>query len=179
MRPSPDQSESREYFRVRTRIRVGMRAVTPAEAEAITREIAHREPGYSTRIDFELAEWLARIERKLELVLRKLGDEGEAGSLPSEELDIVLSGNGLSVPARDPKPLEGQHVLVELHLTGSPLRPVRALAIAVRRVAQDPAGSLPLALCAIHESDRDSIIRHCIAVERRTLRDHRPATEAE
>ena len=177
MSETSKQRESREYFRVRTRLRVGLRTLTPAEAEEIAREITQREPGYGTRIDFELAEWLARIERKLDIVLRKLGAEAESGVLPSEELDIVISGNGLLVPNDGSLSAAGQHVLVELHLPGTPLRPVRAQAVVVAHAAGDSRELVPLALRVIHEADRDSIIRHCIAVERRNLRQHSVSAE--
>ena len=177
MHAMSEQAESREYFRIRTRLRVGLRELTPAAADEIAREIAHREPGPGTRIDFEHAEWLARIERKLDLVLRRLGAEAEAGNLPSEELDLVLSGNGLSFHREGPLPAAGEQFLVELHLPGTPLRPVRALAVVAKHAHGDSPGLLPLALRVIHEADRDSIIRHCIAVERRNLRQHTFAAE--
>ncbi len=161
-------SDKREYFRVSTQLRVGLRAVAREEVAALAADIVHREPSPPARIDPELAQWIGRIERKLDVILSRLGAAPEGGILPGGEELITLSGGGLLLPPQRKPLARGTTVLVELSLPETPSRRIRALCTVARDIPEDEP--LPLTFSCIHESDRDAIIRHCLAVQRSELR---------
>lgn len=162
-------SDKREYFRVQTRLRVGMRPVRKEEITALAAEIVHREPSPPAQIDPALSEWIGRIERKLDAILQRLGAAEEAGLLPGAEDVVVLSGAGLLMPDRGKTVARGTTLLIELTLPELPMRRIRALC-EIPRDHIDEDGGIPLMFACIHESDRDAIIRHCLAVQRSELR---------
>jgi hypothetical protein len=169
--------DKREYFRVTTQLRIGLRPVEPSEMAVLAADIMHREPSPPARIDPELAQWIGRIERKLDVVLSHLGAAGEAGVLPGGEQVVTLSGGGLLLPPQR-LPLErGAVLLVELSLPETPMRRIRALC----RVARDLAAGdpVPATFDCVNESDREAIIRHCLAVQRSELRRAHARADAE
>jgi hypothetical protein len=161
-------ADKREYFRVTTQLRIGLRPVERGEISALAADIMHREPSPPARIDPELAQWIGRIERKLDVVLSRLGAAAEAGILPGGEEVVTLSGGGLLLPPQT-RPLErGAMLLVELSLPETPMRRIRALCRVARELA---AGEpVPATFDCVNESDREAIIRHCLAVQRSELR---------
>ena len=161
--PDGTASDKREYFRVTTRARVGTRVVEPSELSSLSAEIVHRDPMPPARVDPELAQWIGRIERKLDVMLTRLGAAEEAGILPGGEETISLSGNGLLLPAQTKLLRRNTVLLVELSLLDTPMRRLRALCHVPRDV---PGGEpVPVTFDCINESDRDVIIRHCLAVQ--------------
>jgi hypothetical protein len=162
-------ADKREYFRVQTRLRVGMRVVKKEEITSLAADIIHREPSPPSSIDPGLAEWIGRIERKLDAALKRLGAEADVGLLPGSEDVVVLSGGGLLVPVGGKAVPRGTTLLIELTLPELPMRRIRALCTATRDHTEDDDG-LALVFSCINESDRDAIIRHCLAVQRSELR---------
>ncbi len=162
--------DKREYFRVRTRLRVGTRVVAEPEIEAISADILHREPAQPSRIDPELAQWIGRIERKLDALLQRLGAAADVDVLPGAEEFVVISGNGLLVPGEGKTLERGTTVLIELTLPEFAMRRIRALCIVPREAREEDEGGIPLTFVCIHETDRDAIIRHCLAVQRSEMR---------
>jgi hypothetical protein len=162
--------DKREYFRVHTRVRVGMRVVRQAEVASLAADIVHREPMPPSRIDPELAAWIGRIERKLDAALVRLGAAAEADVLAGAEELITLSGNGLLLPGEGKVLERGTTALVELTLPELAIRRIRALCTVPRDPRPDDEGGIPLTFTVIHESDRDAIIRHCLAVQRSEMR---------
>ncbi len=161
-------SDKREFFRVSTQVRVGSRVARPEEIESLAADIVHREPSPPARIDPELAQWIGRIERKLDVILSRLGAASEAGVLPGGEELITLSGGGLLLPPQAKPYRHGETLLVELSLPETPMRRIRALCSVTRDVPEHEP--IPVTFSCIHESDRDAIIRHCLAVQRSELR---------
>jgi hypothetical protein len=170
------ERDKREYFRVSTQLRVGLRVVKPEEVAALAADIVHREPSPPARIDPELAQWIGRIERKLDVILSRLGAAPEAGILPGGEELITLSGGGLLLPPQRKPVKRGTTLLVELSVPEVPMRRIRALCSVARDLGEDE--SMPLTFSCIHESDRDAIIRHCLAVQRSELRRAGPKPQA-
>lgn len=163
-----EHADKREYFRVDTRLCVGTRPVPREEVAALSADIVHREASPPARIDPELAQWIARIERKLDAILNRLGAAQDAGMLPGGEVLITLSGGGLRLPAQGKPFARAEALLVELTLPETPMRRIRALCSVTRDLAADEP--VPLTFTCIHESDRDAIIRHCLAVQRSEAR---------
>jgi hypothetical protein len=168
--PLPESaSDRRGYFRVQTRLRLGLRPVAAGEIEPLRLEILQREASARPRVDPALADWLTRIEEKLDLLLQQSGC-ATAGMLRKEERSVVLSGSGLLLPGTSLRCDLGATLLVELDLPLRPRHTVRCLAV-VAGYRPEPDGHTALALgfCCIHEEDRDAIVRHTLVVERREL----------
>jgi hypothetical protein len=163
-----DPSEKREYFRVHTQLRVGMRSVARGELDAVAAGIVHREPSPPARIDPELAQWIGRIEHKLDVILTRLGAANEAGILPGATESVVLSGGGLLLPSNGKSFPHDTKLLIEFTLPETPMRRIRAICSVVRETNDDDG--IPLVFSCINESDRDAVIRHCLAVQRSELR---------
>jgi len=162
-------TDRRGYFRVQTRLRIGLRPVAAAEIEPLRRDILQREPLVRPRLDPGLADWLTRIEEKLD---RLLGQAGLAspGIPRREECSVVISGSGLLLPHAETPAEIGATLLLDFDLPLSPRHPVRCLAV-VAANRPEPHGHYAIALgfCCIHEEDRDAIVRHALIVERREL----------
>jgi hypothetical protein len=159
-----EYGDKREYFRVKTQIRVGMRAVSAEELEGLAADIVHREPSPPGRIDPELAQWIGRIERKIDAMLVRLGAAPDADILPAQDELVVLSGNGMLVPAHGKTLAQGTTMLIELTLPEMPLRRIRTLCTVPRELSEEEG--IPFLFACINESDRDAVIRHCLAVQR-------------
>ena len=172
----------RSYFRVRTRVPVRFRPVGPDEVERLEMEIRSRKAPAAPPVDPHLAEWLDRIEAKLDRLLTHagLGEKAQLG--PEEEQEILLSGSGMKFQSESPYS-PGVVLLVEFELPTTPRHRVRTLA---RVVEQEPSrGESPdfpvvVAFHTIHEIDRDAVVGHTLAVERAQLRSglYRPRDDA-
>jgi hypothetical protein len=162
-------ADRRGYFRVETRLRVGLRPAAASEIDGLRREILQREPAGRPRVDPALAEWLTRVEEKLDLLLAQAG-LAAPGSLPKTERSLVLSGSGLFLPRSELRCELGSTLLVEFDLPLRPRHAVRCLAlVAGNRPEPDGSVALALSFCCIQEEDRDAIVRHSLIVERRAL----------
>lgn len=146
-----------------------MRRVEVAERAGLERAILEREPGVPTGIDPGLAEWLVRVEEKLDLLLDRAGI-APLGFLPKREGEVVLSGSGLRVPSAGAAIPIGTLLLLELDLPLYPTHRVRCLAAVVH--SEDGSRKergIALEIRCIHEHDRDAIVRHTLAVQRGEL----------
>ena len=160
-------SERRRYFRVLARLPVRHRPLEPGEFASLKRDIETPRPDPES-LEPALASWLVRIEEKLEQVLGLLGD---AGAAPAEPVDVEISGGGLRFGAKLPDEQEGDDVLVELTLPGSPPRPIRAIGRVVARTNEDSGhDEVAVSFRVIDERDREAIIRFAHEVERVQLR---------
>jgi hypothetical protein len=172
----------RSFFRVRTRLPVRFRPVGPEEVERLEAEIRTRKAPSAPPVDPHLAEWLDRIEAKLDRLLSQAGLAEKAQLGPEEEQEILLSGSGMKF--QSPSPYSpGMVLLVEFELPTTPRHRVRTLA---RVIEQDPGPEegeefpVVVAFHTIHEIDRDAVVGHTLAVERAELRSglYRPRDDA-
>lgn len=169
-------SDRRGFFRVQTRLPLGIRGVAPAEVGRLCAEILRRTPQAPSDVAPGLASWLARIEEKLDLLLEKnaAGDEPE---LQKREREVVLSGSGLLLPGETYIPDFGSKQLVEFDLPLQPRYRVRCLArVAGTRSHEGSPPALALGFACIHEEDRDAIVRHNLILQRRE-RSSQPRSE--
>jgi hypothetical protein len=157
-------TDRRGYFRMHTRLRVGLRAATSGEVEALRGEILLRDPPLRPHLDPALAEWLGRIEEKLDALLEHAG-LASGGALRKEERSVVLSGGGILLPSVALSTAPGATFLLELELPLLPRHTVRCLAQVTGASADRDA--LALRFDTIHESDRDAIVRLALMIERR------------
>jgi hypothetical protein len=170
--------EARSYFRVRTRVALKARPIGPEEVERLEAEIRSREAPAAPAVDPHLAEWLDRIEAKLDRLLAHTGLAEPMQLGPEDEQEVLLSGSGMRF--RSARPYSpGTVLLLEFELPTTPRHRVRTLA---RVVEHDPSPderdfSTAVAFHAIHEIDRDAVVGHALAVERLQLRSglYRPA----
>ena len=174
--PHETQSDAsrREYFRVRTRLAVQTRPIDPEEFEELSAQIRSREAPSPPAADKALAEWLERIESKLD---RLLADAGlaEDGSLGPER-DVWLSGSGIRFDTEQAYST-GTVLLVEIELPTTPRRVVRTLGRVVDSAATEQSDhAAAIAFVAIHERDRDAVVSYTLAVQRAQIRSGIPPT---
>lgn len=165
----PGRREQREYFRVWSFLPIRARKTKPEERHALHTEISARRPETASRLDPELVAWLDRIECKLERLLAHmdLSDRPDFG--PDDVQEVQISGSGILFTSETPG-RKDDLLLVEFEVPGTPRRMVRCLG----RVARaEPAGEglrqIAVGFDVIHESDRDAIVQHVLAVQRSDL----------
>jgi hypothetical protein len=169
---------ARSYFRVRTRLPLRALPVGPDEVERLQVEIRSRGAPAAPPVDPHLAEWLDRIEGKLDRLLAEagLGERRQLG--PEDEQEVLLSGAGMKFQSSRSYPPAAM-LLVEFELPTTPRYRVRALAQVVGQEPSRGEEGFPTAVAFqdIHEIDRDAVVGHTLAVERMQLRSglYRPA----
>jgi hypothetical protein len=170
--PAELGEDKRSYFRVWTRVPLRARPVAPDEVEQLETDIRNRKAPASVPVDRHLAEWLDRIEAKLDRLLMHFGLADGAPLGPEDEQDVLLSGSGMkfwSMSLYSP----GTVLLIEFELPTSPRHRVRTLARVVNNEpSRDDREGYPAAVGfhTIHEIDRDAVVGHSLAVERTQLR---------
>lgn len=160
----------REYFRIGTNLRVRARPLVEGRRAQLEAQILTRTREKSD-LDPALLERLERLEDRIDLLLEHFG-LGEGPMFRDEDVQhVLISGSGMRLA--DPgDAAAGQEWIVDLEIPETPPRAVRLLA-RVRRVGLGGDGSpgdVALQFSVIHEDDRDAIIAHCLAVERRGRR---------
>ncbi len=168
------QDERRQHFRVQTRLRFSERLVHRHERPVLEEQILGRPSDGPSALAPELAAWLERIERKLDVVLQVVAPESSLTEQPLEPRDLSLSGSGVAFES-DLDLDVGDELWLEIELPGPPSYRVCCLATVVS--IGDPCPDWRVAACfrAIREEDRDRIISHTLAVERESLRARRSA----
>jgi hypothetical protein len=164
--------DKRSYFRVWTRVPLRARPVGPEEVEQLETEIRNRKAPPALPVDQHLAEWLDRIEAKLDRLLAHAGLGEGVPLVPDDEQDVLLSGGGMKFWSSRPYS-PGTVLLLEFDLPTTPRHHVRTLARVVgNEPSRDDCEGYPTAVTfhAIHEIDRDAVVGHSLAVERAQLR---------
>jgi len=153
------REEQRSHVRVAAKMAARFRSAQDEELEALERQIASRGALQRTKVDPELLDHVARLERKLDLVLSMLSQELPEPLMPTEAREIEISAAGFGYQSEAPAPV-GELVLCELLLPGIPPHPVRAVG---RTISSDavPGGGFRVAFSFEHidEADRDGIVR--------------------
>jgi len=163
---TPARPEARRAFRVAARIPLRTRRLSAEEAARREAELRSAPSAELELRDPAAAAWLARIEAKLDRLLVRMGEPGERPLGDADLQDVELSSRGLRVASREPiRP--GDPVWVECLVPGTPARPVRALARAVRIVGEGgPAPAAALEFRVIAQRDRDALVRFTQDVQR-------------
>lgn len=171
----PCRPNRREYSRVNAFVPFGVRLVSPEEQENLLSRISNQtavELGGLPEIqDQALAEWLATINRKLDLLLNTLGAQKLGfDSLPVRQINI--SGGGLSFPSKEPfnrgDVLEVMTVLaagssVALYIYGE--------VVAAER--RNDGFEIGIKFVAMDDKIREEICRYVFERERQILREKR------
>lgn len=183
-------SERREYYRIRTLARVGLRSVVPGkEEEARLRVKAHHTPpaiapGTSDesrvpaeyRSMLELAQRVAfsleRIERRIDALARERTGGHPDLLLPLHSTAITLSGSGFS-GAFDLELAPGTLIEATLDLwdAGLPLIPCLARVMGTRRNGDEVLAAMNFE--ELISEDRERIIRLTIRSQSQALRHER------
>ncbi len=142
-------TQRREYFRIRTFARVGLRVLSPEVVEQARLRLKQRHPApavspstvdesglsseHRAALDMlrRIALTLDRIDRRLDEIVHSRRQDEPVPLVPTEALAITLSGSGFSGPfSLDVSP--GELVEVHLDLWDSGLPLITALASAVK-----------------------------------------------
>jgi PilZ domain len=187
-------AKTRRFARVEESLPVRLRVIEADEAAELARFIT-THPTYEEHIptappvpgegdSWERAAFatiLSRIERLEEVVGRIAGavgvrDEGQPEWITAET--VKLSGGGMALRVSS-KIDEDDALEMELHLPGAPAATIRALGRVVY-VKQPDGDMLPvgrrhvgIAFTAIHDSDREVLVRYTFRVQRAQLRERR------
>ncbi|MBP7146369.1 MAG: PilZ domain-containing protein [Acidobacteria bacterium] len=182
---------TRSFARVNDELPVRLRVLTEDQATELARALEQaptycehvaadplrRAPG-ATWEQAALASILDRLER-LEAIVDRIAERvGAEGDEQGNWLDgntVALSGSGLGLWATVRIP-DGTPIELELSLPGDPSATVRALGRIVTLILPDgdtvPVGRFHLGVAfeAIHEQDREAIVRYTFRVQRAQLR---------
>jgi hypothetical protein len=186
-------ASSRSFARVEARLPLRVRVVDDDRAGRIMLR-AEEEPTYTEWVRPEssapgegsweraaLATLLRRVdalEETLARIAETVGAEPGEASAWIEGESVAFSGSGLG--ALIPRRLsEGDRVELEISLLGDPTATLRALGRVVSYVPPDgeslPVGRFHLGIAfeAIHEEDREALIRYTFRIQRAQLRDRK------
>ena len=186
-------TKTRLFARVKERLPIRLRTLTVEDANELSKRICVTpvggEPTAATGEVEESPTWehaalsaillrLDQIERKVQRIAATVGavDETDGEWVLGETANI--SGGGLAV--RTPSaPTEGTHVEVDLTLPGDPPAQVHAVGRVVYVLHPNgvnvPLGlhQLGVAFTAIHDADREQIVRYTFRLQRAQLREGR------
>ena len=178
-------SEQREYFRIQTFARVGLRAVSPEEVELARLRLKQRQAAapFSSKAIEEaglpsehrvVLDLLERVALTLDRIDRRLDDLALAEhSQPPQSIPISLSGSGFSGAfALDVSPGEMVEAQLDLWESGLPLIVVLARAI---RVEESPEGHLITAFSfeEIAPDDEERIVQLALRSQSYIIRENR------
>jgi hypothetical protein len=177
----PDKFERRQYLRVRCDVPVRWRVVTSTEAEQRASQIMRaRETSPTEKLrdsfeDHELGNVMLAILERLDRIEVKVDDllRGDV-SRPDHVLDscIDLSGSGMRFTT-DQKSVVGQLIDATMYFDNSHPPSISVLARVVRVDPPNLGRGRSATACtfvAVHESDREHIIRHTFRFQREALR---------
>jgi len=181
-------SERREYFRIQTFARVGLRVLSEEEGEQVRLRLKSRRPSAflsSTAIDesglssehrvaldlmLRIALTLDRIDRRLDQMARA-GQSADDHVLSLQPIDITLSGSGFSGQfSLDVSPGELVEAQLDLWESGLPL--IRALARCVK-LEEAAEGHMIIAFGfeEILPEDQERIIQLTLRSQSQALRE--------
>lgn len=177
----------REYFRIRTHARVGLRAVAAADLERARLRVraahvppviaagsldeSHQSPEQRATLAVLLRIWIAleRIDRRLASLAAGPGGEEPWLVAPDEPVKIGLSASGFAgdFALREPS---GALFEATLDLSEAGLPPIPALARLARRFAHDGREVVAFAFEEIHEADRERVVQLTLRRQSEELR---------
>ncbi len=163
-----EADNGREYFRIAGNLRVRARPLREGRRAELESRILTRERKKS-ELDPALVERLERLESRLDLLLEHFG-LGDGPTFRDEDLQHVLfSGSGIRM--KDPgDAVIGQEWVLDVEIPETPPRRIQSLAC-VKQVGlggDGLPGDVAFKFMVIHESDRDAIVAHSLAIERRS-----------
>ncbi len=183
-------SERREYFRIQTFARVGLRVLSSEEVEQARHRLKHRlqsavpsssaidEPGLSSehRVALDLLQHIALTLDRIDRRLDQLADGQSAGNRivpPQQPVAITLSGSGFSGPfSLDVSVGEAVEVQLDLWESGLPL--ITALARAVE-LEESAEGHMISAFSfeEILPEDQERIVQLTLRSQSHAIRENR------
>jgi hypothetical protein len=171
----PRPPNRREYSRVKTVVPFGTRLVPPEERERLLSRVSNQTAvdlgGLPEIPDQALAEWLAMINRKLDLILNTLGAQKMGfNALPVRQISI--SGGGLSFHSQEPF-TRGDIVEVMMVLSSGTSVALYIYGEVVAADRRDDSFEIGLKFVAMGDEIREEICRFVFERERQILRDKR------
>jgi hypothetical protein len=188
-----EEPDRRQFFRIRTLARIGLRVLAPDELEGARLRVAARtqpsrfvlvagdelRPAAESYATLQLLQQilfaLDRLNRRMDELLAQ--SQGGARAMVAETLSVSLSGSGFAASFAS-ELRRGELVEAEIELGESGL-PV--LACIARVVSAEPAGKRTLAALhfdALAPEDRERIVQFCIQSQSRELAARRPGSRA-
>ncbi len=191
---TPVYATPRRFARVDESLPVRLRVIDEDEAAELSRfvavhatyeeraPIAPPEPGEGASWELgAFAAILSRIGRLEDAVERIAGAVGVRDGRQRDWMTgetVKLSGGGIAVRVAGSVG-KNEVFEIELHLPGAPTATVRAVGRVVY-IEQPDGGALPagrsclgIAFTAIHESDREVLVRYTFRIQRARLRERR------
>ncbi|MCP3983628.1 MAG: hypothetical protein GY723_04525 [bacterium] len=165
----PRGADKRSYYRVHTFLPVRCRRIADSELEGLSTDIMVREASEVSKVDPGLAEWLDRIEGKLDLLLERFETEADVWTTAQGALEVTISGSGIQLPVCEEIPIEAD-VLLEVTLPGIPKHMVRCIARVAECEVDAKQVTIGAGFTVIAECDRDAIIAHVLEIQRSELR---------
>ncbi|MCP5055580.1 MAG: hypothetical protein GY937_02525 [bacterium] len=162
-------ADQRSYYRVSTFLPVRCRRVIPSEIAGLTSEIQTREAPDVSRVDPGLAEWLDRVETKLDRILARFETEEESWMTSEGALEVTLSGSGIRFPVCEEVALDSD-VLMEITIPGTPNHTVLSIGRVAECEAEGKSVTIATGFRVIAECDRDAVIAHVLEIQRSELR---------
>ena len=166
---SSSGSDKRSYYRVSSFLPVRCRRVRPSELPGLTSEIQTREAPDVSKVDPGLAEWLDRVETKLDRILVRYETEEESWMTSEGALEVTLSGSGIRFPVCEEVALDSD-VLMEITIPGTPKHMVRCIGRVAECEAEGKSVTVAAGFRVIAECDRDAVIAHVLEIQRSELR---------
>lgn len=166
------RATERDYFRVKTRLRLRSRRAAADDISLLEHEILEGAALRDPDLDPAVASVLARMEAKLDRILAHLGLPHGGALIDVEHQEVMLSGSGMHCALSHPAST-GDVLVLEFELPGAPPRVVRGLAT-VRALRRDPSedfGPVVLEFRTLRLEDRDAVVQHTLEVQRRELRE--------
>jgi hypothetical protein len=189
----PAPSQARRFARVAERLPLRLRVVSADEAAELSRRIRAQatceEPPLTPPQADEAESWeraafaailhrLGRLEAALDQIAGAVGAQGRLETRWIDGETTCLSGSGMAVRTADEID-HGAFLEIDLLFPGNSPASVRALGQVVFVSRADgetvPVGRVHLgvAFTAIHESDRQAVVRHTFRLQRAQLRERR------
>jgi len=186
-------ARTRLFARVKERLPVRLRTLSVEDAAELSKRICVAptagEPTAATGEVEESPTWehaalaaillrLGQIERKVQRIAVTVGaaDETDGEWVKGETVDI--SGGGLAVRTMN-APTEGTHIEVDLPPLGDPPAQIHAVGRVVYVLHPNGVNAalglhqLGIAFTAIHDADREQIVRYTFRLQRAQLREGR------
>jgi hypothetical protein len=171
----PCQPNRREYSRVKTVVPFSARVVPPEERENLLSRISNQTAvdlgGLPEIQDQALAEWLAMINRKLDLILNTVGAQKLGfNALPVQQISI--SGGGLSFHSQEPF-TRGDIVELMMVLSSGTSVALYVYGEVVAADRRNDSFEIGLKFVAMGDEIREEICRFVFERERQILREKR------
>lgn len=187
-----NQTDRREYFRIRDRLPLELRVLTREEFLQLEDRVKYstglafdtmhelhflraQAGSFAKAKDDKLYAYLQVLDKKLDAIIQLLSGKTDEQAFTAQYVDVDIGGAGISFASEIPL-AEGAYIELRIVLPVFPYPKVTALCEVVRKEKDgDPGAAAKVALkfLAISEKDRDCLINYVFLKERERLRSNK------